>query len=646
MSPVQRTKSGCWTCRLRRKKCQEGGPPCANCRERGILCHGYGPKPDWKDRGDREKEEAGRLQLQTRRHRPSTATSSSSAAPIEVEEEIDTTEADADLESPTLSPFQSDLSMSMSPPSHDRALANLHDISHDFLNTFDLANMTPNSSAATDLSFVQGLWHGSSPAECTTALVGMLGCHPPIPAASPKPQLQTLTFPATSSISTATPDIFPSESDIELIMQFIDQVCPLHHPALRMSPPQKGWLLFLLTRSQTFYHASLAISSYHISLGLSGSNGTRVNSRSDYQAHRAKAADGFCELANSAKHQPIHISPIVGETLICAVQLAILEALGKNMQSCYFYFTLAAQTLGNADDVSSHSPDLPLTTKQQSCVLRQLVQPKDTTVTMYTTIQPSPMELKSTRFFCSVLIWNDVLSCSVQKRPPETAEAYRTLLSDNDFALAFQAATGCESWIFISIMDTSTLEAWKCDQESHGNLSIRELVKRAAKIESTIDDHISKLNSTTATRYDMYLGDCGDGDRSNAVQTSIFAHALLTHIHSIISGSLAGVPEIHQSINATIQTWFIVTPPVSLKSLAWPYCVSASLAAGAQRDFFRDLFSQLSPAELTLGSLVEIKSLVETCWKECDDRMAASDRNVSVDWRDVTKKLNSSIVFM
>ncbi|KAJ3549492.1 hypothetical protein NM208_g470 [Fusarium decemcellulare] len=42
-----RTKSGCWTCRLRRKKCDEKKPACSNCESRGLDCYGYGQKPAW-----------------------------------------------------------------------------------------------------------------------------------------------------------------------------------------------------------------------------------------------------------------------------------------------------------------------------------------------------------------------------------------------------------------------------------------------------------------------------------------------------------------------------------------------------------------------------------------------------------------------
>ncbi|TIA03365.1 trimeric LpxA-like protein [Aureobasidium pullulans] len=40
----QRTKTGCHTCRRRKKKCDEAKPHCQNCTRGGFPCEGYGPK--------------------------------------------------------------------------------------------------------------------------------------------------------------------------------------------------------------------------------------------------------------------------------------------------------------------------------------------------------------------------------------------------------------------------------------------------------------------------------------------------------------------------------------------------------------------------------------------------------------------------
>jgi hypothetical protein len=51
MATSARSDSGCWTCRLRRKKCDETHPACLQCQSVHLACHGFGDKPEWMDGG-------------------------------------------------------------------------------------------------------------------------------------------------------------------------------------------------------------------------------------------------------------------------------------------------------------------------------------------------------------------------------------------------------------------------------------------------------------------------------------------------------------------------------------------------------------------------------------------------------------------
>ncbi|KAI9649949.1 hypothetical protein NHQ30_002534 [Ciborinia camelliae] len=53
-----RSLYGCWTCRLRRKKCDESRPSCSTCASLELYCHGFGPRPQWMDRGVLQKQKA------------------------------------------------------------------------------------------------------------------------------------------------------------------------------------------------------------------------------------------------------------------------------------------------------------------------------------------------------------------------------------------------------------------------------------------------------------------------------------------------------------------------------------------------------------------------------------------------------------
>ncbi|ANB16014.1 hypothetical protein AWJ20_3665 [Sugiyamaella lignohabitans] len=52
---VHRHRTGCWTCRKRGYKCDEGKPECQNCLRMKISCEGYGIRLKWPGEKERSK---------------------------------------------------------------------------------------------------------------------------------------------------------------------------------------------------------------------------------------------------------------------------------------------------------------------------------------------------------------------------------------------------------------------------------------------------------------------------------------------------------------------------------------------------------------------------------------------------------------
>jgi hypothetical protein len=46
--PKGRSKTGCITCRRRKKKCDETKPACLHCQKNNVHCEGYPPKDYWQ----------------------------------------------------------------------------------------------------------------------------------------------------------------------------------------------------------------------------------------------------------------------------------------------------------------------------------------------------------------------------------------------------------------------------------------------------------------------------------------------------------------------------------------------------------------------------------------------------------------------
>ncbi|KAK5632189.1 hypothetical protein RRF57_007903 [Xylaria bambusicola] len=56
----------CWTCRLRRKKCDQEQPACRTCSALNILCHYSADRPDWMDGGEKQDEMTRRFKAQVK----------------------------------------------------------------------------------------------------------------------------------------------------------------------------------------------------------------------------------------------------------------------------------------------------------------------------------------------------------------------------------------------------------------------------------------------------------------------------------------------------------------------------------------------------------------------------------------------------
>ncbi|KAI1323295.1 fungal-specific transcription factor domain-containing protein [Xylariaceae sp. FL0255] len=206
MSAKLRTKHGCWTCKLRRKKCDEGRGAqgqCATCSSLSLTCYGYGEKPDWM--GDEKLEKAivdGFKQTvkQTSRRKNTIFSSGRRMRPVPLVPKSSTRKPPSPLpmEQPEVSTSGQDSSL-------------------------ESTNSTPNP--------------------CTGTVSTVTESH--------------RVFDS--------PDSMLSSVNSVHLMHYMDAVIPLQWP---MWTPDileggRGWLLDLVLRTKPLFHAALALSSYH-----------------------------------------------------------------------------------------------------------------------------------------------------------------------------------------------------------------------------------------------------------------------------------------------------------------------------------------------------------------------------------------------
>ena len=314
MSNGRRTKSGCWTCRLRRKKCDEEGLPCLNCSTRGVFCHGYGEKPSWKDRGEGEKVEASRLQMRSRRRRKSRPD------PISIHAD----NAEPPFSAGFASPLDSRLQGQSSPPSFPAKSpsATIIPVSENMdFDTLDTFNLQSDSSWVMDLD---ASWFDPPAIDMSNDLPSdsriSRDLVPIEKAGQPCGSLTTLC-------NHQSPQSDTGKRATELVMHFLGETFPLQDRSSQGTPlTHRSWVLNLMMRSSTFYSASLSISALHYFNTLPVGSEVRAVAFRDYQDYRSAALKGLRELMDSTDITSVSASGSdLSEPLICGVQIAFLE---------------------------------------------------------------------------------------------------------------------------------------------------------------------------------------------------------------------------------------------------------------------------------------------------------------------------------
>ena len=198
-----RSRGACWTCRLRRKKCDELSPACSVCTSLAVPCFGY-DKPTWADGGVRQKAKWEELQIIIR-----------------------------------------ELASMRRKRRKQQAARNGRDANE----------VKKCDNACSETPIVQ--MEGTDPrtAELRTAITKISSL-----------DLESLTVSESSySTKAIISDVLAYDSQANLLMHYLDVVFPSQFPFY--NPPAseggRGWLLLIILRTRPLYHAALSMAAYH-----------------------------------------------------------------------------------------------------------------------------------------------------------------------------------------------------------------------------------------------------------------------------------------------------------------------------------------------------------------------------------------------
>ncbi|KAL2017729.1 hypothetical protein VTK56DRAFT_1754 [Thermocarpiscus australiensis] len=603
----RRSRTGCYTCRLRRKKCDEGSPICTACRHLGLGCE-Y-KRPMWWGNNDLRRKHKDDIKMIIKRKKLSEKSThtvqTSVGSPPGLSHSLPTSATFSD-------PL--DRARSASIDSHFAFNFNSPHSSHDFGPFTPQMNpefmFSPFSPYEIDVKTERQMFINDIPAlrESTTSTFSTYHTPPPGTVLSQFPlegewteqiyseRRESLTeetlnvnyfdFSHGPPVGSRQVAIELDEGDQRLLDHFIQSVLPTIFPILESNQHgsvSSDLILPSLQNNKGYLHCCLSIAAQHYKAAM-GLPGEEIDG--DIMRHRYATISALCDALNKDEnHQQI-----------------LEAALGLIFFQC---------GVGRFDD---SLPDIPWHQHFQAVV--SLVQKLD-----LPRIVSDPNEpLTHAPFNMTLTAWIDILGATMQGRAPTFAHTYREKhLSPTNPSLGLRELMGCEDRVMYLISEIACLEALKKDgmdditicQHVHGlgeQISLTEIGEGAPVLPFNANGTLSPKQLSKNV-------------------TAAFRLAARIYLCSLVPGfapAQASCIGLVEKLTAALRQ--IPSGPAGFdRSLAWVYLVggSVSLASSPFRAFFEDRVAQLGDLA-DFGSFGRVACLLREVWLRADQQQAAA----------------------
>ncbi|KAI9148936.1 ustiloxin B cluster transcription factor ustR [Paramyrothecium foliicola] len=608
MATETRSHSGCWSCRLRKKKCDERRPICTECMCVGLECHGFGEKPAWMDRGVRQKAQAAKMKqkvaqatksrrmtqirdqhetLIKRLQTPPATSTQPTASTTPSGPTPDTTTANAPagatiinasgisprsqetlpLEQafddtfqpqPTknhFSPYQLDEGLEI----HIDALPIIDPILTEFPTTFDEMDFLSdhtfdftglNSPPTEEARVVANAANLPTP---DSLRAGLSICNAQLEIECPSDQ--TLSALQIKSVE-----------DAILLAHYMEKVFhwQFRFCATPASSFNQGYLIWLMSKSRALYLASLALSSSYRSLhiGVDGLPPTML-----YEDHMEKYDAAAEELQRNLRA----LKPMDEvSTLACIVAFI------------YSSFLHAGKVNWDSHLRAGTSLLAPWIAQESTEVIQEL--------------QKTP-ENSSREFFAASILRFDILSAITKGSTPVLSQSYQTILKSTNSPILLETVCGCQNWVFDILIDVYGLRDWKKGNRSAGLLSLWELTSKANTIKTELERRTTcNLMLMNKIKQEMELRKDDNTSSKHqqydiCVVTHNFASAVSVLLEVIVSGAHPQLPEIKYKVARALESFAYIDHPELFEVLGWPLFVVGCVVDQDQHEFFRRLLS-------------------------------------------------------
>ncbi|KAI1202214.1 fungal-specific transcription factor domain-containing protein [Nemania serpens] len=622
----RRSRTGCYTCRLRRKKCDEGTLICTACKHLGLHCE-Y-KRPSWWSNNDSRRQQKDDIKMIIKRKKLSekathTIQTSISSPPglshslptsATFSDPLDRTRS-ASIDShfsfnfnsppnapqyggynPQMLPTHPDYMFNMSPYEIDvkterqMFVNDVPTLRESTVSTFSTYHTPPPPGAALPSYPMDGEWAEQIYQERRESLT------------EEALNINFFDFSHGPAMTSRQVDIELDENDQRLLDHFIQFVLPTIFQILETNQHgsvSSDLILPALQNNKGYLHCCLMIAAQHYKATMNIQSEEIDN---DIMRHRHATILCLCEALNKDEdHQQI------------------LEA---TLSLIFFQCCV-----GRYDD---SLPDIPWHQHFQavSSLVSKLDLPRLVT---------DPVEqLTQTPFNMTLTAWIDIIGATMQGRAPTFAHIYREKhLSTSNSSLGLRELMGCEDRVMYLISEIACLE----------NL------KREGMDEITLCTHVHSLgeqiNLTESGDSMVRMPFNANGSLSpkqlSKNITSAFRLAARIYLCSLVPGfspSQSSCVGLVEKLTTVLQ--HIPSGPHGFdRSLSWVYLIGGSVSGAGSvfRRFFHDRIAQLGETS-NFGSFGGVVALLHEVWKDVDSFQPSPSATGSteapyISWRDV-----------
>ena len=581
---MSRTESqaGCWTCRVRRKKCDRTWPVCHICSELLVTCHYALERPDWVDGGIKQREMTERLKQEIRQNAPSRRSLAYAKA----------AKLTADKPLPNFEMLVSEVD---SRPT---------DMPRDLLHHLSLSQRQPvtisdNSNQTPSAVIPEGenLGHNTSAVDYQSYDRGSIAC-------------------------------------------FLDFYFPFLFPFYQPSILDRGraWVMDLILDNQLMHQTILSVSSYFLSRLLETTKSERCMLHS--WGKLLDQIHGTFSLLQQELLQPaggdaaalLRTIPIMG----CILMLQRFETTVQSFENCQPHLD-AATELFEKFLAAEHLPQVQ--GQSQRLFIQQIWISKFSSDSLlwkhgrFQTMHAPSSELMAFRFFSALLLVDDIVASTALGEEPKLYKYHETIIgdgqwgpeSDDKIPLRLDGILGCQNWVMVAVAQISVLNAWKQQQKQAGDFDMVELVRRAEGIKDTITANLAYNETTLSLSASINKSSVLDSFlpwrnqepspvMSSVLVTRIWAHAASIYLSVVISGWQPLSTPVRHNVTRVLE--LLTThklPPAVLRTVAWPFCVAGCLADPAEESCFRRIVEALQPPSIH-GLLWKALEVMESVW--------------------------------